>query len=383
MRGQPSVVESEALTLPPALDGNQVREFSSNFATSRGYQTPYETSPKGEFLPSLEAFRAIAIVCVVAGHSISSTGWVIDSGAEKFIANIILGGTNLFVFISGYLFHHVFKNRYTFKGFLQQKAQRVLLPYLFLSVLPILMAVKNDHPAGILGAVTSYLGHLMKGDIWICYWYVPFVMAMFALSPIHRWFATLPAKVQITAVGAMLMVASITQRPINNIGIPQLLVYFTPVYLAGVTAAVHRQHLMAFLSRHNLKLLIGAVGLAIAQAILAPNTGSYHRAFGSIGNIDLQLIQKMLMCGWLLYALQWFDRRESKAIGLVAASSFAVFFLHPYVLDIWLRTWKLHVFLSGGSALPLAVAIIHGTSILCALAVRKLAGKRSRYLIGW
>lgn len=383
MRGQPSVVESEVLTLPSALDGNQVSEFSSNFATSRGNQATYETSPKGEFLPSLEAFRAIAIVCVVAGHSISSTGWVIDSAAEKFIANIILGGTNLFVFISGYLFHHVFKNRYTFKGFLQQKAQRVLLPYLFLSVLPILMAVKNDHAAGLFGAVTSYLGHLMKGDIWICYWYVPFVMAMFALSPIHRWFATLPAKVQITAVGAMLMVASITQRPINNIGIPQLLVYFTPVYLAGVTAAVHRQRLMAFLSRHNLKLLIGAVGLAIAQAILAPNTGSYHRAFGSFGNIDLQLIQKMLICGWLLYALQWFDRRESKAIGLVAASSFAVFFLHPYVLDIWLRTWKLHAFLSGGPTLPLAVAIIHGTSILCALAVRKLAGKRSRYLIGW
>ncbi len=383
MRGNPSVVESEALQLPSTLDVGQKRGVTSNLGTSRGDQGATQKTPKGEFLPSLEAFRAIAIVCVVAGHSISSTGWVIDSAAEKFIANIILGGTNLFVFISGYLFHHVFKNRYTFKGFLQQKAQRVLLPYLLLSVLPILMAVKNDHPAGTLGAVTSYLGHLMKGDIWICYWYVPFVMAMFALSPFHRWFATLPSKLQITAVGAMLMVASITQRPINNIGIPQLLVYFTPVYLAGVTAAVHRQRLMAFLSRHNLKLLIGAVGLAIAQATLVPNTGSYHRAFGSIGNIDLQLIQKMLMCGWLLYALQWFDRRESTAIGLVAASSFAVFFLHPYVLDIWLRTWKLHAFLSGGPALPLAVAIIHGASILCALGIRKVAGKRSRYLIGW
>ena len=57
-------------------------------------------------------------------------------------------------------------------------------------------------------------------------------------------------------------------RP-RTIGIPQLLIYFTPVYLAGVTAAVHRQRLMAFLSRHHVKLLIGAVGLAIAQAILA------------------------------------------------------------------------------------------------------------------
>ena len=383
MRGNPSVVENETLPLPSTLDVSQPNHLASNFGTSRGDQAPTQKTPKGEFLPSLEAFRAIAIVCVVAGHSISSTGWVIDSTAEKFIANIILGGTNLFVFISGYLFHHVFRDRYTFKGFMQQKAQRVLLPYLFLSVLPILMAVKNDHPAGLPGALTAYLGHLIKGDIWICYWYVPFVMAMFALSPIHRWFANLPAKVQVTAVGTMLGIASITQRPINNIGIPQLLVYFTPVYLAGVTAAVHRQRLMAFLSRHHIKLLVGAVGLAIAQATLATNTGSYHRAFGSIGNIDLQLIQKILMCGWLLYALQWFDRRESKVIGLLASSSFAVFFLHPYVLDIWLRTWKLHAFLSGGAALPVAVAIIHGVSILCALGIRKVAGKRSRYLIGW
>ena len=383
MRGNPSVVENETLPLPSTLDVSQPNHLASNFGTSRGDQVPTHKTPKGEFLPSLEAFRAIAIVCVVAGHSISSTGWVIDSTAEKFIANIILGGTNLFVFISGYLFHHVFKDRYTFKGFMQQKAQRVLLPYVFLSVLPILMAVKNDHPTGLPGALTAYLGHLTKGDIWICYWYVPFVMAMFALSPIHRWFATLPAKVQVTAVGTMLGIASITQRPINNIGIPQLLIYFTPVYLAGVSAAVHRQHLMAILSRHHVKLLIGAVGLAIAQATLATNTGSYHRAFGSIGNIDLQLIQKILMCGWLLYALQWFDRHESKVIGLLAASSFAVFFLHPYVLDIWLRTWKLHAFLRGGAALPIAVAIIHGVSILCALGIRKIAGKRSRYLIGW
>jgi hypothetical protein len=39
--------------------------------------------------------------------------------------------------------------------------------------------------------------------------------------------------------------------------------------------------------------------------------------------------------------------------------------------------------MSGGPALPAAVAIILATSILCALAIRKVAGKRSRYLIGW
>jgi peptidoglycan/LPS O-acetylase OafA/YrhL len=378
-----SVVEHDTLHLPSTLDADRQLPVTSNFGTSRGDQKPSNTAPEASFLPSLEAFRAIAIICVVAGHAISSTGWVIDSPIEKFIANIILGGTNLFVFISGYLFHHVFRNRYTFKDFMLQKAQRVLVPYLFLSALPILMAVKNDHSSGILGAIRSYIGHLGIGDVWICYWYVPFVMAMFALSPIHRWFAGLPAKVQLTSVSLMLALASVIQRPINNIGIPQLIIYFTPVYLTGIVASVHRQRLMAFLSRHHVKLLVVALGLAALQAVLHVNTGSYHKPWGTISNIDLQLIQKIILCGWLLYALQWFDRRENKAISLLAASSFAVFFLHPYVLDIWLRTWKHHAFLSGGVALPVAVSIILGTSILCALAIRKVAGKRSRYLIGW
>jgi peptidoglycan/LPS O-acetylase OafA/YrhL len=378
-----SVVEHDHLQLPSTLDVNHQRPVTSNFGTSRGELKSTSTPRESGFLPSLEAFRAIAIICVVAGHAISSTGWVIDSPAEKFIANVLLGGTNLFVFISGYLFHHVFKNRYTYKNFLVQKAQRVLIPYLFLSILPILMAVKKDHTAGVIGAVSSYIGHLGMGDIWICYWYVPFVMAVFAMSPIHRWFATLPMKIQVPAVACMLAAASVLQRPVDNIGLPQLLVYFTPVYLTGIVASVHRQRLMAFLSRHHIKLLLGALGLAALQAVLHTNTGSYHRAFGSISNIDLQLIQKITLCGWLLYALQWFDRRDSKVIALLAASSFAVFFLHPYVLDIWLRTWKYHAFLSGGLALPIAVAIILGSSILCALAIRKVAGKHSRYLIGW
>jgi peptidoglycan/LPS O-acetylase OafA/YrhL len=376
-------VEKVNVSLPITLDAVATRPLKSNFGTSRGDRNPNDKPFDNGFLPSIEAFRAIAIVCVVAGHAISSTGWVIDSPIDKFIANMILGGTNLFVFISGYLFHHVFKNRYTYKGFMLQKAQRVLLPYLFLSMVPILMAVKKDNPAGLFNAISAYASHLGKGDIWICYWYVPFVMSMFALSPIHRWFASLPVKIQLIAVGALLATASIIHRPINNIGIPQLIVYFTPIYLAGVIAAVHRQPLMAFLSRHHFKFLVGAIMLAALQAILHSNTGSYHKTWNVLANIDIQLIQKMTLCGWLLYALQWFDNRGSKVISLLAASSFAVFFLHPYVLDIWLRTWKLHAFLKGGAALPLAIAFIHGASILCALAIRKIAGKQSRYLIGW
>ena len=82
-----SVVEHDQMQLPSALDNNHLRDVASNFGISRGHQKSQNASLDSDFLPSLEAFRAIAIVCVVAGHAIGSTGWVIDSPIEKFIAN--------------------------------------------------------------------------------------------------------------------------------------------------------------------------------------------------------------------------------------------------------------------------------------------------------
>jgi peptidoglycan/LPS O-acetylase OafA/YrhL len=59
-------------------------------------------------LNSFNHFRAIAITFIVAGHCFGLTGMAITSMMEKTIANLLLGGTSLFVFISGFLFHHIF-----------------------------------------------------------------------------------------------------------------------------------------------------------------------------------------------------------------------------------------------------------------------------------
>jgi len=58
-------------------------------------------------IKSIEYFRAIAIILIVAGHLLLAG---IESSYlfELAIQNIIFGGTTLFVFISGFLFHHVF-----------------------------------------------------------------------------------------------------------------------------------------------------------------------------------------------------------------------------------------------------------------------------------
>ncbi|AGS39765.1 acyltransferase family protein [Cycloclasticus zancles] len=64
-------------------------------------------------------FRAIAIIIIVAGHSFSL--WVIDTLPEKVLANIITGGTSLFVFISGFFFHHIFYKNFKYQIFILKR----------------------------------------------------------------------------------------------------------------------------------------------------------------------------------------------------------------------------------------------------------------------
>jgi len=42
-------------------------------------------------------------------------------------------GTALFVFISGFLFHHIFYSRFNYRAFISRKIKDVLVPYLVLS----------------------------------------------------------------------------------------------------------------------------------------------------------------------------------------------------------------------------------------------------------
>lgn len=66
---------------------------------------------KKEFLNNINYFRGLAIVFIVLGHCISFgvSNFNENKSLIACIINYILpGGTNFFVFISGYLLHHIY-----------------------------------------------------------------------------------------------------------------------------------------------------------------------------------------------------------------------------------------------------------------------------------
>ena len=84
-------------------------------------------------LEVFDKFRAIAIILIILDHSIQP--WGNHPYYEKLFITFVSGGSNLFVFISGFFFHYVFFQNFNYKEFMIHKVKRVFIAYLVLSVL--------------------------------------------------------------------------------------------------------------------------------------------------------------------------------------------------------------------------------------------------------
>ena len=346
------------------------------------------------FLNSLNHFRAIAIVIIVAGHCFYTVNASFNTLPERALGNLVTGGTSLFVFISGFLFHYIFYNRYKFKKFMLGKVKKVLMPYTILSLYPIfsLVAQKDSaydfyDPVGT-GFVNVYLIPALKyyftGGFMTAYWYIPFAMMLFLLSPLHMAFIELRLKKQVFITFLLFVIALFLHRPIDDILVLQSVVYFMPVYLFGIICSEKREFIYDKLEHKEIYLLLFAIALATLQAAFGQFNNSQKMPFDYAG-IDIMLIQKVALCLFFMVWLHRFEHIDSKYINILASTSFAVFFLHGFfmaftndllaIFGITITSpWVWYPFVTTGMVLA---------CVVLALAVKKLLPDYSRYIIGY
>lgn len=348
------------------------------------------------FLHSFNYFRGIAILFIVAGHCYWVSGWTSHSFTEKVIANLIQGGTALFVFISGFLFHHIFYNRFEYRRFILKKAGNILVPYLFLATLGFLyFAVYLDRPpypqyfySGEEGFWHEYLRpallYLWTGRILPAYWYIPFIMITFLLSPLHARIIGLPLRVQSGILLVLLLVAVLLQRPVDNISVLQSVVYFTPVYILGMMCSIHRERILARLLGREWLLLLAVVSLAILQVLVYNKLGNFHKPPLRYAGFDIMLLQKICLCLFFMVFLERFEHTRVPLIGELAGTSFAIYFLHPWMLYVsGLVRAQVPFVMPAGLTWALLTLLVTLASLLLARIIRGLAGTGSRRLIGW
>lgn len=354
------------------------------------------------FVNSINNFRAIAIILIVFAHMFGFSGLEYHGVNLPFhagaIINLIAGGTALFVFISGFMFHHVFYEKYNFKKFIKNKFKNIFIPYLLLGVIPVFLYIyfnKNVYGGYFLptgnGALFEYIIPAFKyywtGAFLVAYWYIPFVLVVFLLSPLHFIFVSQSLFCQFLIVFILLFVSIFIHRPIDNLSVFQSVIYYMPIYLYGITFSKNKDLFYRVLDKYLPWLFLSIVILSFYQTYIG-HIGNYHKPAMLFNGIDVLLIQKLLMCNFLAVWLHRYEGVEHRYISVLASTSFTVFFLHPFI--IWgitkIKTSSVIDFLSSNYPwllLFLSTFIVILICVAIAICVKRLLPKYSRYLIGY
>ena len=262
------------------------------------------------YLNSINFFRGISIIFIVFGHCLGLADFSYDSVFGNAIYNLTLGGTTFFVFISGFLFHHIFYAKFQYRQFLIKKTKYVLLPYLILSTLPIAYLLLRISIAGISSSssITNrynelfsfpIFGHYLTGvdENFIGYWYIPFILIIFLLSPLFIRFIKLNFKAQILITILLLICSIFMHRGIesNAFSVFQNVLFFTPIYLFGIISSEKKDVIYVKLKKREFYILSIALTLAIYQAYIG-ELGNYQKSPFIYGGVDLMIVQKILLC---------------------------------------------------------------------------------------
>jgi probable poly-beta-1,6-N-acetyl-D-glucosamine export protein len=324
-------------------------------------------------------FRAAAILLIVAGHSYGVSGIRLDTNLDDTLSVLIKGATALFVFISGFLFDYVYSTRYRYRSFLVDRVKRLLVPYCLLTLLAGMMF---SNWSGSGPTVEQLVRVLALGDAFQAYWYIPFILVMFAFAPLHRVFMSLGTPHQVAIIAALAILAGVVQRPLGNDNAFQSVVFYLPIYLSGLFLSLHREVLLRPLRKHGLLLLLVAVLLAVIQAH-GGQSDNLQKPFFVLDGFELMGFQKIILSFALVGLFSMLPSPPGHVVRIVADTSFAIFFLHPFVLKSIEGAGLFRLTLFPWIDLVIAVAAIVALCVLIALAMRALLKSNSKYLIGY
>ncbi len=349
------------------------------------------------YLQSITNIRAFAILLIVGSHCHNISNTTQNDFIHRLLINLTAGGTVVFVFLSGFLYHHVFYLKGRTDIFLKKRAVRLLIPYLILSVLPIVYSIcfepdywSNFIPSGKTGILNEYIYpfflFLISGDHLVAYWYVPFAMVLFLCYPLHNIFIETNQRGQILLMAITFLVALLVQRPLpQSLLVIQSLVYFTPVYLFGIYCSLNKDSIYSFFRSKEYLFLFLFLGILLLQTYLGI-AGNNNKPFFSYEGIDSILPQKIFLCLFLMVWLHRFEGFSNKFVLLLANTSFAIYFLHAYVLRflIFLKEQlEIDEFSQPILAFAISLVVLILFSKLIAIGINRVFKGNSSYITGY
>jgi surface polysaccharide O-acyltransferase-like enzyme len=187
-------------------------------------------------------------------------------------------------------------------------------------------------------------------------------------------------------VSLLLVSAFFIHRPVLGLSPIHSLLYFIPVYLLGINCSINRLQFERLINGKLGILATLVVSLAILQSLYFNSSGSaYKESWFSLAEFDINLLQKVLMCFFFVGLLQQLETKSIPVLKHLANTSFAIYFLHTWVLHITDHYPIFDLF----PAIPqvfIWLIMTCSVIIICmtiAFLIKKVMGNASRQLIGW
>jgi hypothetical protein len=339
---------------------------------------------KKPFLRFIHHFRGFAILNVMLVHLWKIPGEYKEEPGVAFadaVRELLFHDSTIyFLFISGFLAGYLAQKMPVLKYY-RNKCLYVVLPYVLLSC-ALFMEVKVRHgmPLGeIVSQLPTVLAH---GAAQFQYWYIPFIIPLFLVTPL---LLKLPPKtLSLIALGSVVMPLLGTRTGIV-VSLGQY-IYFTPVYVIGVHAAVNYPRSFKGLERSKWFCVVIAVSSSLVLLKLGVADALFFMGINIIES--LFYVQKLALCLLFLALFMNMEERKSPALDQFAVCSFTLYFLHvriAFMGGISEKFYAVVAKLSTSLLVPLSIVYTLGMCFVLlgiSMVLRKILGKYSRYLVG-
>ncbi|MFC7333787.1 acyltransferase family protein [Rhodocista pekingensis] len=344
------------------------------------------------FLPYIHTLRGIAILFIVASHCFAVFDWSGAPWSFRILDVVTTNGTVMFVFISGFLFQHL-SDRFSVRRYLGAKLRYVILPYLVVSLPALAFRIgtrsgMNGLPEGIYdwNPVLQVLWFLGTGAHLGPLWFIPVIALFYLAAPALLWIDRRPALYGLLPL--LLLAGSFVHRPEFNMQPLHAFLHLLPVYLAGMAFSRFRDPVQELLAPRLGWLLALWLALVAAHVLIVEHTGIiYVREVLGPDSLAVEwtYFQKLLLMALLIVGFRRYGSRVPHGwFDALAVNSFAVFFIHGYLTLTADRLvlWNGIVIPGSVPGFLVYVFLVTGLGILIARAVRLVAGRHSRLLVG-
>ena len=212
-----------------------------------------------KYIPALHAFRAFAVINIVALHAIEIIFYFSSLAENKadltsfsWIVGVLFHDSTLyFTFISGILFSLVLAKR-GYVQFFKSKLLNVLLPYLLITCFMTWRIARTDAPVYFDGSLWEFINvwshKLITGSAVFSFWYMPVLFVLYLATPLFAKLLTVKKAKWLVIVVILMPLIFSRSWP----GIPWVnFVYFIGAYLLGMLVGKNYQKTVEFI-RHYL-----------------------------------------------------------------------------------------------------------------------------------